>query len=231
MNKEGNKHRILSVVIIVLLGFILPNLWKYQANQNGVNSNYFHIGKILVDFGNFTTYSMPICGVIGVIISYIISVVIRNSLIEKIKKEYPNEDILCKFFPQVRMISFVQFMIGGYFFGQIILPFFFSTEILHIDMVTRQNLLLYFLYGTAGFVFATLFEAYTVVLTNKRLIGTFKWLGCTILPIRDIKDIKKSFWGFDIMSKNNSRFPLKCSGQAEKCAKILKNLIETGENK
>ena len=40
-----------------------------------------------------------------------------------------------------------------------------------------------------------------------------------------IKKIKKDFWGYNIISKNNTNFPLKCSGQAEKCAKKLIHLI------
>ena len=225
MLKQKTQYGILSIIIIALLGFVLPSFWKYQAKQLGVNPNYFHIGNNLVDFANLTTYSLLLFGIIGAVISYIVSIIIRNKLIEKIKKEYSDEKILCKFFPQVKAMSFVQFMIGGYFFGQIIFPFFLSNEITHIDMVTRQNLLLYFLYGLIGFVFAILFETYTVVLTNKRLIGTFKWLGTTVLPLTDIKKIKKDFWGYNIISKNNTNFPLKCSGQAKKCAKKLIHLI------
>lgn len=226
MLKQKNRYGILSIIIIVLLGFVLPNFWKHQVKQLGVNPNYFHIGNNLIDFANLTTYSLLLFGIIGSVVSYIASIIIRNKLIEKIKKDYPDEKILCKFFPHVKVMSFVQFMIRGYFFGQIIFPFFLSNEITHIDMVTRQNLLFYFLYGLIGFAFAILFEAYVVVLTNKRLIGTFKWLGTTVLSFTDIKKIKKDFWGYNIISKNNINFPLKCSGQAEKCAKELMYLIK-----
>ena len=45
------------------------------------------------------------------------------------------------------------------------------------------------------------------------------------IPLTDIKKIRKDFWGYNIISKNNTNFPLKCSGQAEKCAKKLIHLI------
>ena len=84
MLKQKTQYGILSIIIIALLGFVLPSFWKYQAKQLGVNPNYFHIGNNLVDFANLTTYSLLLFGIIGAVISYIVSIIIRNKLIEKI---------------------------------------------------------------------------------------------------------------------------------------------------
>ena len=224
--KKKSKYGILSIIIIIVLGFIVPNFWRYKSNELGNNPNYFHMGENLIDFTNLTTYSMLIFGVIGVIASYTISVIIRNSIIEDIKSDYPDEKILYKFFPNVKTISFAQFMIGGYIFGQMIFPFFLSSEITHIDMVTRKSLLPFFLYGLAGFIFALLFEAYAVVLTNKRLVGRFRWLGKAMLPIKDIKKIRKTFGGYEVTSVDGSMFPLKYGTKAEKCGNKLEELMK-----
>ncbi len=222
--KKRSKYGILSIIIITVLGFIVPNFWRYKANELGNNPNYFHMGENLIDFANLTTYSAIIFGIANVVLTYILSIILRNHIIRTNIQKYPNENVLVYFFPNVTIILLVQFCIGSYF-GQMIFPFFLSNEITHVDMVTRQSLLFYCLYGFAAIIFALLFEAYTVILTNKRLIGTFKWLGEKTVLIKDIKKIRKTFGGYEITSIDSSMFPLKYGTQAEKCGKKLEELI------
>ena len=47
-----------------------------------------------------------------------------------------------------------------------------------------------------------------------------------MLPIKDIKKIRKTFGGYEVTSVDGSMFPLKYGTQAEKCGNKLEELMK-----
>lgn len=231
MNKKKYQLKWIPLTIssVLFFGCLLPSLIRHGGDHLGKNLQHVNHNGNLFSLPGITVLFGVVFGIFAIILSYFISVVLRKNLIRKIKQTFFQDKIVYMYHPMIMVSSLAQFAIGGGFFGGYIVPFFLFSEITHIDMVTRHNVVFYIIYGIIGFLICTLWETYTVFLTNKRIIG----VSCggsfiirkTVLSFDDIKSINKTFGGWEIISKDGTMLPLKCHPKAKKFYNKLKELM------
>ncbi len=190
----------------------------------GENPQYVYFNGSLVNFTGATLLLTLIFGVLGILICILVSSVLHKTLMNKITKEYPLDKIICKFHPTITTALPAEFFCGG-FIGGYIIPLLLFSEIIHVDMVTRENLILYILFGAAALMGCILFGSYTLVLTNKRIIGVSYGglIKNTLCASEDIKTIQKTFGGWEIVLKSGDILPLRCHPKAKKFYEKLKD--------
>lgn len=216
----------------MVFSFGTTALIKHSGDYLGGNLQYVHFNGNLVSTAGMTVLFTFIFGVLTILISNFISGILHKKLINKINKEYPNDKIIYFFYPSSISVSIVEFFIGGGFIGGYIIPFFIFDEITHIDMVTRQNLFFFILAAIGMLVAYVLFKSYTLILTDRRIIGISygDFVRDTLFLFKDIKTIQKTFGGWEIISKDEVMLPLKCHPGAKIFYKKLKELLRM-ENK
>lgn len=222
-----------SLAYTCALGILITIIIKQSGAHLGKNSQYFYYGNNVVDASTAIIIFSLIFGTMAMVISYLISTILRTELIKKIIDEYPEDKIIFKYHPTIIAVSLAQFAIGGGFFGGYIVPFFVFDRVLHLDMVTTQNLPLYSLYAAIAFLICIIWETYTLFLTDKRIISIARGgsivISKTVLPISHIKTIKKVFGGWEIISKDNNKLPIKFHFCAKKFQAKLQAILKNGE--
>ena len=211
---------------IINLYFISAYI-QHSGDHLGPNPQYVYYNGNLVSFAGATILLTLIFGILTIFLSNIISSILHKKIIKKISKKHPYDKIICKFYPANAPMSIAEFGIGGASIGMYIAPLFIFKEITHIDIITRQNLSLLVLALTAVLTVIILFKSYTLVLTNKRIIG-LSYGGLvrnTLFSFDDIKSINKTFGGWEIISKDGTMLPLKCHPKAKKFYNKLKELM------
>lgn len=203
--------------------YFLASYIQHSSDNLGENPQYVYFNGNLVNFIGITLLLTVIFGLLAIIICNFVSSFLHKMLIDKIIKQHPMDKIIYKFHPSVVTALPAEFFCGG-FIGAYIIPLFLFNEISHVDMVTRQNLILYALFGMAALTTCTLFASYTLVMTDKKIIG-ISYGGLirnTLCTFNDIKTIQKGFGGWEVIFKDNTILPLKCHPKAKKFYKKLK---------
>ncbi len=197
--------------------YFIASYIQHSGDHLGENPQYVYFNGSLVSFIGITLLLTVIFGLLAIIICNFISGFLHKMLIDKIIKQYPLDKIVYKFHPSVATTLPAEFFCGG-FIGAYIIPLFLFNEISHVDMVTRQNLILYALFGMAALTACVLFVSYTLVITDKKIIGIsygglIRNTSCTF---DDIKTIQKVFGGWEVIFKDGTILPLKCHPKARK---------------
>lgn len=210
---------------------MISSIIQHSGDYLGKNPEYVYFNNELVSLAGATVLLTVICGMFTILISNFISIFLHASLIDKIIKTYPKDFIVYKFHPLSISGALTEFFIGGGFIGGYVIPIFIFDEITHVDMVTKSNLIFY-IFATIGILIAwLLFKSYTLVLTDKRIIGLSygDFVRDTIMSFDDIKTINKTFGGWEVISKDDIVLPLKCHPKAKKFYKKLKQLMDREE--
>lgn len=208
--------------------YFIASYIQHSGDHLGKNPQYVYFNGSLVNFTGATLLLTLIFGLLGILICIFVSSVLHRMLINKAIKQYPKDKIIYKFQPSILTALPAEFFCGG-FFGGYIIPLLLFSEIIHVDMVTRENLILYVIFGVAALTGCILLGSYTLILTNKKIIGMS--YGGIIKNImytpEDIKAINKAFGGWEIVLKSGDILPLKCHPKAKKFYEKLKQLLKT----
>lgn len=124
-----------------------------------------------VNLDNLILLIYIVAGLFTAGINYLSSICFRNINVNKIQKEYPSEVIEYFYMPLIKLITFAQFCVGVYV-ADYILSYFVFLDFMQI----HSNLGMLYLkafYGIFAFCFGLVLTSYTVILTNKRIIGIF----------------------------------------------------------
>lgn len=208
--------------------YFISSFIQHSGDHLGENPQFVYFQNNLVSLAGATVLFAIIFGLLTILISNIISMFLHKNLAKKATETYPHDKVIYIFHPSIISISIAEFYIGGGFIGGYIIPFFVFNNIGHIDMVTRQNLFIYTIAGVGVLLICILFKSYTLILTNKRIIG-LSYGGLvrnTLLSFGDIKAINKAFGGWEIISKDDAVLPLKCHTKAKMFYKKLKQLLK-----
>lgn len=190
----------------------------------------------LANINNYLVYDEKITLLIGIIIGlvsfmlfFLFSKWQNKRLTKQIKTKYPYETIQYTFAPLKKIVAWMQFFVGV-FIGAYLLPFYIFSDITNINMVTSVNLPIFIILAIFSFIFALSLGSYTTILTNKRLVGIFPYnlIKSTTVMLNNIKSIKKSKYGVNIISHDNNIFPLRPKSEAEKCYEVIINLFKMG---
>ncbi len=230
-NEQNSANAISSAMLIVtiaMLAFpkpletlskhITPNV-DFVQNNAGNLMRYDEFAKNLD-----TTWSW-----VFVAVSLLFLFFYRSTIRRKISENFPKDTIKYMSTPLLFFAPFIQFCIG-WVFGKNIVPAFIFFDKLTQVQSTYISLLLYTLVVAAGFIFATMIQYCTIVVTDKRItsidfLNIFK--GRTV-QFKDIKEIKTHSLGYQIISNNNSVFPLILPGAKTIYKKFLVGLNQEG---
>ncbi len=208
MENRQKKKEILNTVIIIILAFILPAIARAGRYKLGNNPEFILVKDNIINLPSIGIYLVLIFGSLTTILMYIIHISVKKSVLKYYRKKYCNENILCFYNPMIKALVIFSFIVGA-LLGTHFFPFLISEDITHLDFITRENVLFYFLYVIFALIGLQGLCGYTVILTDKRLIGTYKWYGENIVLLKDIKEIKKTPLGYEVITNYNFMFPLK----------------------
>lgn len=180
-----------------------------------------------INLDNLILLIYIVAGLLTAVINYLFGICFRNINVNKIKKEYPSDKIEYFYIPLIGLITFAQFCVGVYI-AYYILSYFVFTDFMQI----HSNLGMLYIkafYGIFAFCFALVLTSYTVILTNKRIIGVFLLdiLKRTQVLYSEIKEIQVRKNKISVYPKDKSAFPLVNRKESRICFERLKKLLES----
>ncbi len=202
-----------------------------DGNNLILKNNYLKLNSkknINITFDTFTLIFGLILGIISCLLSFILAYFLYKNYIKKIKYKYPNDEILYSYTPLRNILTFCQFFIGG-FIGSYLLPFYLFKNVTQIKMVNSDTLFIYTILSAVVFVGFIFLSAYTLLLTDKRLmfIGSCKILTKDVeWLLSDINEVQISKSWVALLKKDNDKiFPNGWRVNNE-CYAILKKYIK-----
>ena len=206
MNKSKNNSNKNSTLqsaqalsgVFCVIAFLNMTSKYLNIDSNFIISRYgsiMNFENIATEFGNKLGYSTVVLMLLFIIILCKISFIV-------IKKTHNQECIMYKCCPFVLLMPFLQFFVG-YGIGSEILPSFMFLEHLQYGTIGYIVLLVHTILTLFALLFIGLFGAYTIVLTNKRIMTMFPAFQPIEILLSDIKEIQKTINGYKILSKNN----------------------------
>lgn len=182
-------------------------------------------GRINLD--NLILLIYIVAGLFTAGINYLFGICFRNNNVNKIKKEYPSDKIEYFYMPLISLMTFAQFCVGVYI-AYYILSYFVFPDFMQIHS-SHSMLYLKAFYGILAFCFCLALTSYTVILTNKRIIGIFLLdiLKRTQVLYSEIKEIKVRKNKISVYSKDKSAFPLVNIKESRICFEKLKKFLES----
>lgn len=224
MIKSNNKQTKNNYTPVILscagaLGF--KTYLQIESARLGDNSGTIQLSQST--FFGFEVTPMNI-GIAFMIISPIIFLLIYpmfNYFCHRIiKKMFFKENSAEKIILTCRsslIVPIISYTVFGYFLGCYIVPFFIFPNIVHIDMVSHENLPLYILLSLVFLLFGLANHYNTIILTNKRIINSFiffpPWTKSMFLS--DIKTIQPINYAFAITSKTDKIIGVSCRNQKQ----------------
>lgn len=180
-----------------------------------------------INLDNLILLIYIVAGLFTAGINYLSGICFRNINVNKIQKEYPSEVIEYFYIPLINFITFAQFCVGVYV-ADYILAYFVSPDF----MQTHSNLGMLYLkafYGLFAFCFGLILTSYTIILTNKRIIGIFSLdiLKRTQVSYLEIKEIELKRRKIYIYQNDKCVFPLVNRKESRICFEKLKKLLES----
>lgn len=160
-------------------------------------------------------------------INYLFGICFRNINVNKIKKEYLSEEIEYFYMPLVKLITFAQFCVGVYI-ADYILSYFIFPDLIQINNSLGMLYIKAF-YGIFAFYFGLVLTSYTIILTNKRIIGIFLLdiLNRTQVLYSEIKEIELKRSKIYIYQNDKCVSPLVNRKESRICFEKLKKLLES----
>ena len=180
-----------------------------------------------INLDNLILLIYIVAGLFTAGINYLSGICFRNINVNKIQKEYPSEVIEYFYMPLIKLITFAQFCVGVYV-ADYILSYFVFLDFMQI----HSNLGMLYLkafYGIFAFCFGLVLTSYTVILTNKRIIGIFLLdiLKRTQVLYSEIKEIEIKRSKIYIYQNDKCAFRLVNRKAARICFEKLKKLLES----
>ena len=203
--------------------YFITGLIQHSGDHLGENPEYVIFMNNSVSLTSISLQFALIFGLLGVTICIFITSILHKILINNFFKDHPFEKIVYKFHPSALTILPAEFFCCS-FFGVYMVPLLIFNELIHIDMVTKENLIFYALFTIVPITGCILMGSYTLILTNNKIIGiSFGGLvKNTLCSFRDIKTIRKTSGGWEIIFKDDNILPLKGHPKAKKFYEKLK---------
>lgn len=178
-----------------------------------------------INLDNLILLIYIVAGLFTAGINYLFGICFRNINVNKIKKEYPLDVIEYFYMPLIKLITFAQFCVGVYV-ADYILSYFVFTDFMQI----HSNLGMVYLkafYGIFAFCFGLVLTSYTIILTNKRIIGIFLLgiLKRKQVLYSEIKEIQVRNNKISVYQKDKCPFSLVNIKESRICLEKLKKFL------
>ena len=178
-------------------------VWHYGSKPLGANQEIVNTitGKAVI-LSDLTVVSGIACSVIGFFILTLLSFLYKKLIVFKISMLYPDEKILDMVPVSTKAVK-VLLLFPGLGFGQLALPFYLHPDLVHIDMVTRDNLPVFIVILLIFTILCFSITNLTSVLTNKKIIADMPFRDSFYL-LKDIDEITNDGKYIKITSKQYS---------------------------
>ncbi len=230
-NKQNPANAIsFAMLIVAIIMIVFPKPLEALTKHITPNIDFVqnNAGN-LIRYNEFAKNLDTIWSWVFVVASLLFLFFYRSIIRGRISENFPRDTIKYMSTPLLFFAPFIQFCIGGVFGKNVVPAFIFFDKLTQVQS-TYTSLLLYTLIVATGFIFTTMIQYCTIVITDKRItsidfLNIFK--GRTI-QFKDIKEIKTHSFGYQIISNNNTIFPLMLPGAKTIYKKFLVDLNQEG---